>query len=126
MKKEDTKFITIMALIEKIRASCKNKLKETTEGNISVFSLSVAEDYEWSLKLDHSSDRIQIFLSRPMIKFKEEFSLREIDILVGVNYIEFYKSSERYVHLDFDQYNVTKDIEATAKPVSKKRGTKSK
>ena len=110
-----------MALIEKIRATCKNRLRETTEDNVSVFGLSVAEDYEWSLRLDHSSNRIQIFLTRPMIKLQEEFSLKNIDVLVGVNYIEFYESAERFVHLDFDQYNITKDIETTPKSVSRKR-----
>ena len=119
-KKESTKFLTIIALIEKIRATCKKRLKETTEDNVSIFSISFAEDFEWSIRMDHSSNRILISLSRPMIKLREEFALKDLDVLVGVNYIEFYNSDSRFIHLDFDQYNITKEEEVIPNSSSKK------
>lgn len=119
-KKEETKYLTMMALVEKVRATCKRRLRETTDNNLSIFFSSFLDQDEFCIWLDHSSNEIFVSIDRPFLKIKRVFDLKHTDILVGANYIEFFESEWNFVHLDFDQYNITKEEEST-KPNPKKR-----
>lgn len=120
--KVSTRYITAMALVEKIRATCKRRLRETTEESTSVFYSPEFSSKEFSISIDHSTGRILVYVYRPLIKLKEEFELKNTDVLVGTRYIELFETSEHFIHLDFDEDNIASEKKTEA-PKQKRKKT---
>ena len=104
--KNSTKYLTVMSLLERIRETCKkNSLQESSEGSMSVLTINKSI----VIYFNHQSDEIGILVEHPLIKTKMFFRLKDIDVLVGSYYIEFFENSEKFIHVDFDCYNIQKD-----------------
>lgn len=115
MKNNETRFLSMMSLVEKIRGACRKNIEETSEDGSTLFYIPNESGRKVTLIMNHSTDRFSVLVEHPMIKARMEFSIKNTDILVGSSYLEVFETSDRFIHVDFDNSNIEKDKQMTAK-----------
>ena len=107
-------ILTAQNLIDTIDSKCRKNLSRHNNKGFS-YSKDVSEEsvvYEispkWTLPpsmviVDTSTNMVMISLSLPMVKQTIMKKVSDCSILVSSSYIEFYRSSDDFIHLDFHE-----------------------
>lgn len=115
---KETKVFTTDALESQLDHTFREYLysKDVVEGH-SVYTLVSSEYKGITLTMDESTNSVEIDVIHPLIKTRLVFKLKEIDVIFGGSYIEFYESADRFIHISFDTNNLKQDDEL---PIRKK------
>ena len=115
---KETKVFTTDALESQLDHTFREYLysKDVVEG-YSVYTLVSSEYKGITLTMDESTNSVEIDVIHPLIKTRLVFKLKEIDVIFGGSYIEFYESADKFIHISFDTNNLKQDDEL---PIRKK------
>lgn len=115
---KETKVFTTDALESQLDHTFREYLysKDIVEGH-SVYTLVSSEYKRITLTMDKSTNSVEIDVIHPLVKTRLVFKLKEIDVIFGGSYIEFYESADRFIHISFDSNNLKQDDEL---PIRKK------
>lgn len=115
---KETKVFTTDALESQLDHTFREYLysKDIVEGH-SVYILVSSEYKRITLTIDESTNSVEIDVIHPLVKTRLVFKLKEIDVIFGGSYIEFYESADRFIHISFDSNNLKQDDEL---PIRKK------
>lgn len=115
---KETKVFTTDALESQLDLTFREYLysKDVVEGH-SVYTLVSSEYKRITLTMDESTNSVEIDVIHPLIKTRLVFKLKEIDVIFGGSYIEFYETADKFIHISFDTNNLKQDDEL---PIRKK------